>query len=405
MPIIDGQHPGQSPEEIAIQRIANSLDAELAPETADVDQLRGGLGPPGDVDRDVGPETADVDQLREFVYRLLSGEFALPNKPGHGGLRQLFRSLGYQDHEITGWLMIAPSEIGRQRSKQLEHYAGWIAAILARPEPTDLSDLHAARARASVDGRLEQVREKAAERCVKEHWLGYFARAIRSGEFKSTGTNFVFRATVGGKLYRTDGTMDPTHVSLLTRTILFAILETPRGYPLYWQTAADPQYRNIYEDNVFDRLPVERKKGTEARRERELLDDEALHRLLGTNDSMAAMLEATAARLFLVCRQCGKFVTASSNSKQSRCVAGRCTWDPILVRENELVEYELADDHVRVKVCRGHAHIWPACGPSRCPVAGCGSLPMPYHKKVSVDLPVTYPRNVDYETFLRDFGV
>ena len=371
----------RTPEEVVIQRIASSLHDGLP------------------------PDLEDVNHLQEFVYRLLSSEFSRPNKPGRGGLRQLFRSFGYQDDKIDQWLEFARLEDGQLRSKRLDHYAGSVTAVLVRREPLDLSDLHAARARGSDDGRLEQVRKKAAERCRTEHWLGYLPVAVRSGDFRSTGTNFVFRASVGGKLYKEDGTMAPKHVSLLTRTILFAFLETPRGFPLYWQTANDPQYRNIYEDDVFDRIPLERHKNSGTTREREPQDEMWLHRLLGSSDSMEAKLEAVASRLFLACRTCARFVGRRSNAKQSRCVKDRCTWDPLVVREAELVEYELEVARVRVKVCRGAGHIWPESGSSKCPADGCGSPPMLYHKQVSLELPVTYPRNADYEVFLRDFDV
>ena len=380
------------PEEFAIQRIASLLDAGNPPRTPVGDAL-------------IPDGSPDVDVLREFVYRLLVGEFGLPDRPGRGGLRQLFRSFGYPDHEIRAWLKFSRSETGESRSERLDYYAGWITAILARPEPMDLSDLHAARARTSTAGRLEQVRDKAAERCIKEHWLGYLPRAIRNGDFRSTGTNFVFRAAVGGKLYA-EGSLNPKHLSLFTRTILFPILETPRGFPLYWQTADDPQYRNVSEDRdqLFQQLPVERKKGTDARRDKEPLDD-MLYRLLNASGSMIQMLQATSSRLFLVCRTCGAFVKPGAASKNSLCISGRCTWDPIVVKDHELVGYELAEHRVRVKVCRRQAHIWSAHGASRCPVVGCDSPPMPYRKKVSVEIPVSYSRNVDYETFLRDFDI
>jgi hypothetical protein len=73
------------------------------------------------------------------------------------------------------------------------------------------------------------------------------------------------RAAVGGKLCGDHGKLIPKHLSLLTRTILFALLETPRGFPLYWRTADDPQYRDICEDDEFARMPVERKKDSDAR--------------------------------------------------------------------------------------------------------------------------------------------
>jgi len=381
------------PEEIAIQRIASSLDAGNPPRIPDGNVVI----PDGSPDEDI---------LREFVYRLLANEFGLPDRPGRGGLRQLFRSFGYPDHEIRTWLKFSRSGVGESRAERLEYYAGWITAILTRPEPMDLSDLHADRARTSSAGRLEQVREKAAERCVKEHWLGYLPRAIRTGDFRSTGTNFVFRATVGGKLFA-EGSLNPKHLSLFTRTILFPILETPRGFPLCWRTADDPQYRNVCEDRdyLFQQLSVERKTGSDIRREKEPLDDMSLHRLLSASGSIIEMLQAASARLFLICRTCGRFVKPGAASKNSLCTQGRCTWDPLVVKDRELVGYELGEHSVRVKVCRQQAHIWPAQGAPRCPVVGCDSPPMPYQKKVSVEIPVSYPRNVDYESFLRDFDI
>jgi hypothetical protein len=380
------------PEEDAIELILNLLDAAIK-------RIAYSL------DAEVAPDAADVNELREFVYRLLSTEFALPNKTKKGGLRRLFRGFGYEDREIDDWLRYSPSSAGGRRSERLEYYADWLTFVLARPEPTDLSDLHAGRARASSDGRLEQVRESAAARCIKEHWLGSFPLAVRNGVFKSTATCFVFRATIGGKLYRADGSRDQQNLALLTRTILFPILETPGGLPLYWRTANDPQYRNVCEDNPLEQIPVERKKGTVIKRDMDPSDDMSLHRLLRDQDTMVAMLNASSLRLFLVCRTCGHFVRAGSDGKKSRCVTAGCTWDPIVVRESELADYELADDHVHVKVCRSAAHIWPASGSSRCPAAGCGSPPMAYNKKKSTDLPVTFPENVDYEGFLRDFDV
>jgi hypothetical protein len=75
------------------------------------------------------------------------------------------------------------------------------------------------------------------------------------------------------------------------------------------------------------------------------------------------------------------------------------------VKEDELLDYEVATVTVRVKVCREAGHIWPAAGPAGCPAAGCDSAPMPFHQRVSVELPVTYARKEDYEAFLRDFTV
>jgi hypothetical protein len=132
----------------------------------------------------------------------------------------------------------------------------------------------------------------------------------------------------------------------------------------------------------------------------------SLHRLLGSGDSMEAMLNAARSKLFLLCRTCGKFVGRGANAKGSRCVTDRCTWEPIIVKEDEVLDYQLATVQVRVKVCRSAGHIRSATGSSKCPAPGCGSPPMMHKKQAIVgELPVTYPRSEDYETFLRDFDL